>query len=187
MTNSLSRSEPGAGHPFLGFLNTVADDHKTRRENSFSNAAELVALLQEAGFPTPATAPDAAQMRRILGLREAAYGAFSAIAAGRGPGREDSLFLTDALRRTYAEARFGLGPDGLSVAAAPDGPLFDLLVLSMDDLMRSEEFGRLRECRRCTHLFIDKGRGVGRRWCSMSRCGNRAKAESFRARQRKAA
>ena len=31
-------------------------------------------------------------------------------------------------------------------------------------------------------LFVDRGRGVGRRWCVMRTCGNRAKAEAFRER-----
>ncbi|HIA2401636.1 CGNR zinc finger domain-containing protein, partial [Burkholderia cepacia] len=29
---------------------------------------------------------------------------------------------------------------------------------------------------------VDRGRGVGRRWCDMRTCGNRAKVEAFRER-----
>jgi predicted RNA-binding Zn ribbon-like protein len=187
MTKAISRSEPGAGHPFLTFLNTVADDGKTRRIDSFQNATVLVRLLEEEGFAAPSEPVTPMQLRKILTLRETAYAAFSAIAAGRAPGREDGLYLTEALKAVYQDAEIGIGDNGLTVAASPLGRVYEQLVLSMDDLLRSDQFGRLRECRRCTHLFIDKGRGVGRRWCSMSRCGNRAKAESFRARQRHAA
>ena len=187
MTNAISRSEPGAGHPFLSFLNTVADDGKTRRINRFQNPTVLLRLLGEEGFALPTDAVTEAQMRTILSLRETAYAAFSAISAGRAPGREDALYLTQALKSVYQDAELLIGPGGLSVAPGPLDRVYEQLVLSMDDLVRSDQFGRLRECRRCTHLFLDKGRGVGRRWCSMSRCGNRAKAESFRARQRHAA
>jgi predicted RNA-binding Zn ribbon-like protein len=62
--------------------------------------------------------------------------------------------------------------------------LQDHLVLSLHDLLRRDDLVRLRECRRCTHLFLDLGRGRGRRWCAMARCGNRAKTEAFRARRR---
>jgi predicted RNA-binding Zn ribbon-like protein len=62
--------------------------------------------------------------------------------------------------------------------------LQDHLVLSLHDLLRRDDLVRLRECRRCTHLFLDHGRGRGRRWCAMARCGNRAKTEAFRARRR---
>jgi len=187
MTKALSRSEPGAGHPFLSFLNTVADDGKTRQINSFQNPTVLMRLLEEEGFSEPSEPVSAMQIRTILTLRETAYAVFSAIAGNRVPGREDMLFLTAAMKAVYQDADLMIGVGGLSVAASPLGRVQEQLVLSMDELLRSDQFGRLRECRRCTHLFIDKGRGVGRRWCSMARCGNRAKAESFRARQRHAA
>lgn len=187
MTSSLSRPEPGAGHPFLTFLNTVMDDHKTRQENSFTDGSELCVLLEAVGFQRPGTVPGPSEMERLVALRETAYAVLSAITAGRVPEAEDSLRLTEALRATYHVAKLDIGAAGLVVKPSSDLALFDQLVLSMDDLIRSEDFARLRECRRCTHLFLDKGRGVGRRWCSMARCGNRAKAENFRARQKDAA
>ncbi|EPZ91129.1 CGNR zinc finger [Burkholderia cenocepacia BC7] len=48
--------------------------------------------------------------------------------------------------------------------------------------MRSDDFARVRQCGRCTWFFVDRGRGVGRRWCDMRTCGNRAKVEAFRER-----
>jgi predicted RNA-binding Zn ribbon-like protein len=36
----------------------------------------------------------------------------------------------------------------------------------------------------CAILFLDLSRSGGRRWCSMSGCGNRAKARAFRKRGR---
>jgi len=187
MSNAISRPDPGAGHPFLTFLNTVRDDGKTRTLDSFDDARGLIALLEAEGFSAPEPAPSGTQMRRLMRLRETAYAALSAIADGRAPGREDALFLSDALKAVHQDAEISIGPVGLTVAPSPLCSLYEQLVLSMEDLLRSGEFARLRECRRCTHLFLDKGRGVGRRWCSMARCGNRAKAESFRARQRHAA
>ena len=87
MTKAISRSEPGAGHPFLSFLNTVADDGKTRQVNSFQNATVLVRLLEEEGFALPSEPVTPMQMRNILTLRETAYAAFSAIADGRAHGQ----------------------------------------------------------------------------------------------------
>jgi predicted RNA-binding Zn ribbon-like protein len=44
---------------------------------------------------------------------------------------------------------------------------------------------RLKACRGadCRWVFIDGSRNTSRRWCAMAACGNRAKSESFRARQ----
>ena len=186
MTKAALRAEPDAGHPFLCFLNTVADDGKSRVQDSFADAAEFRAEMQAGGLPFPAEISDS-QMQALLRLRETAYSAFSALAAGQMPGRKDGLALSSALRSVMAEAELQITPPGLKTLPGPLAQPFDLVVLSMEDLLRSDQFARLRECRRCTHLFLDQGRGVGRRWCSMSRCGNRAKAENFRARQRDAA
>lgn len=44
--------------------------------------------------------------------------------------------------------------------------------------------GRVRACAAvdCDLLFFDESRSGSRRWCSMQRCGNRAKVRAFRAR-----
>src|SRR3569623_866816 len=46
-------------------------------------------------------------------------------------------------------------------------------------LLTSERLTRLRLCAgsRCGWLFLDERRGKPRRWCSMSDCGNRSKAQ----------
>ena len=43
---------------------------------------------------------------------------------------------------------------------------------------------RLRECAAddCALVFYDESRSNNRRWCSMQRCGNRAKVQAHRAR-----
>lgn len=45
---------------------------------------------------------------------------------------------------------------------------------------------RIRQCAGtgCALVFVDTSRPGRRRWCSMERCGNRAKASSFRDRRR---
>jgi len=65
------------------------------------------------------------------------------------------------------------------VQAAPARELIDLL--AGPDLLR------LRECSDppCRMLFVDTFRGGQRRWCSMSRCGNRAKARAHATRTRR--
>ncbi|QCI69487.1 hypothetical protein E8M01_29310 [Phreatobacter stygius] len=55
------------------------------------------------------------------------------------------------------------------------------LALRLLHLLGGPELPRLRECTRCPWLFLDHGRGRGRSWCRMSTCGNRAKAERYRA------
>jgi predicted RNA-binding Zn ribbon-like protein len=46
--------------------------------------------------------------------------------------------------------------------------------------------GRIRQCAAedCSMIYLDSSRGGNRRWCSMQRCGNRAKVRAHRARAR---
>jgi predicted RNA-binding Zn ribbon-like protein len=51
-------------------------------------------------------------------------------------------------------------------------------------LFTADQHERIRECAAddCALVFYDESRSNNRRWCSMQRCGNRAKVRSHRAR-----
>jgi predicted RNA-binding Zn ribbon-like protein len=53
------------------------------------------------------------------------------------------------------------------------------------DLFDPANAGRIRECDGgdCTLVYLDTSRAATRRWCSMQRCGNRAKVRAHRARK----
>lgn len=54
------------------------------------------------------------------------------------------------------------------------------------DLFDPANDGRIRECSGdCGIVYLDTSRAATRRWCSMQRCGNRAKVRAHRARARK--
>jgi len=57
---------------------------------------------------------------------------------------------------------------------------------AMGDLVCHADFRLVRACEGvgCTLMFYDRTKGHARRWCSMSVCGNRAKAAAHRARLR---
>jgi predicted RNA-binding Zn ribbon-like protein len=57
---------------------------------------------------------------------------------------------------------------------------------AMGDLVCGKDFALVRPCegQACTLWFYDTSKNHGRRWCSMAICGNRAKANSHRARAR---
>ncbi len=53
-------------------------------------------------------------------------------------------------------------------------------------LLATNVEGRIRECAAedCQLIFYDESRTNNRRWCSMQRCGNRAKVRAFRAKEK---
>lgn len=182
------------GHPALDFLNTVADHGKTRTQSEIADWSSFVAWAGASGLFT-ASELRALKARSSSGrsepvltevhhLREAAHAVLTKLAANSAPPRgkfaELEASLNDALGRASLKRRDG----GYVWSAGTSDPtwIVDALALSIEDLLCREDISKLRECGRCTWLFIDRGRGKGRRWCDMRTCGNRAKAEAFRSR-----
>ena len=60
------------------------------------------------------------------------------------------------------------------------------VALDAADLLANGDFDLVRVCESedCVLHFYDRTRSHRRRWCSMATCGNRAKVQTFRARQR---
>jgi predicted RNA-binding Zn ribbon-like protein len=58
---------------------------------------------------------------------------------------------------------------------------------SAADLLASKELNYVRACssKVCEWFFLDTSKNHQRRWCDMTRCGNRAKVRRFYARQKK--
>jgi len=181
---------PFGGHRFLDFVNTVDDERKTRSRNALPDWATVVAWSGWAGVLTPeeAAALDpaeaAAEWTALIAFREAGYAVLSAVAA-RSPVPEGVLRELEAtLAWAVARASLAASGDGLewTVSAFELGPAVvrARLALAGLDLVGCRELARLKECGRCTGLYLDHGRGRGRRWCRMSTCGNRAKVERHR-------
>jgi predicted RNA-binding Zn ribbon-like protein len=91
-----------------------------------------------------------------------------------------------ALNAAAGQARLGVRfePDG-EARLEGDGLVASLLAI----IARAQADGtwsRMKACRAedCRWAFYDRSRNRSRAWCSMSECGNRAKARSYRARQR---
>ncbi|RQS19711.1 CGNR zinc finger domain-containing protein [Burkholderia sp. Bp8998] len=183
------------GHPALDFLNTVADTGKTRDEDKLADWAAVRAwagksgLLAEADlarFLRHSRQDGADELAALHDFREDAYAALAHLTADEGgrAGARAADRLAEAIRDAIgrsrfdaADGRFAWRPDARAAAR-----WIDAAALGFEHLMRGDDFARVRQCGRCTWFFIDRGRGVGRRWCDMRTCGNRAKVEAFRER-----
>jgi predicted RNA-binding Zn ribbon-like protein len=86
--------------------------------------------------------------------------------------------LTPRLHRSGSTSRTGTASQLLASLAA------DLL-----DLLDGAEIENVKRCAHpgCTRLYLDSSRAKNRHWCGMGTCGNKAKVQAFRARQRAAA
>ena len=143
-------------------------------------------------FPRLDGDPGERELSDALGLRSAIFGIAVALSDRRTPNADDidtvNLFaatpdVPPALpggRRQAGAGRIRIG-QALSSVARDAVELFGHEVDS-SHLEAGEQ--RIRQCSAsdCALVFYDESRTNNRRWCSMQRCGNRAKVRAFRER-----
>lgn len=175
------------GDVVLDFLNTVGDSGKSRQLERLVSWDDAVAWARFTGIidarDRMSGADSESCLLRLRGFREAAYRVLSARAAGSAP-EPDAVDAAEVdIREALAVSRLSAEGGEAVWRLVPDRAdlIRHRLALRLLHLLSGPDLDRLRECGRCSWLFLDHGRGRGRSWCRMAACGNRAKAERFRA------
>ena len=183
------------GRLCLDFANTLRHRWRTSPEETLRNPGDLALWLQQAGLLAPGS-PDpaaAAVLASGRGLRETVDRAVLSAADGRLPSSAD----VTALNRAAAEAPRPTPQIAITdgrLEAAPTTSLATdaaaaraLIAQDAVDLLLSAELRRVRVCGAdmCALRFVDRSPAHNRRWCSMSRCGNRTKVRLHQARARR--
>lgn len=165
-----------AGDICLDFLNTVGDTGKTRLDNRLPDIQALREWAQYSGIADSAETlqPSPAECAKAISLRERLHRLFAGIARG-----ENSDAAWEAVRASLAEAVAG---SMLAIGEQPplriaDSPLSQRIALAALALLHSGQLHRLKECARCSWLFLDQSKAQRRRWCRTEVCGNRARVE----------
>ncbi|HMB54842.1 MAG TPA: CGNR zinc finger domain-containing protein [Thermoanaerobaculia bacterium] len=198
--------EISGGAACVDFCNTVSD-RGTEPIERLETYADLVSWGVQAGVLDVERAaalgrmagdrPEEASrvLARAVGLREALYRTFSALAAGRRPDGDDLARLDGELPAALAWRRLAIDDecencdwcwrDLTSTDADLAFPLAPVVVSASALLTDDDDLPRLRECdaETCGWLFVDRSRNRSRRWCDMAVCGNRAKARRHYERQ----
>ena len=127
-----------------------------------------------------------------LAIREAIFRSFEGLASGSPLRDADFALLKQAIaeapaRRLLARAdgRYGWTIEALRPSAAQ---LLTPVLWAAADLLTNAERRRIRQCAndKCLWLFLDESKSGTRRWCDMTSCGNRAKAQRHYARIKQA-
>ena len=165
------------------FINTADLDTGA---DALGDPEQLTAWLREAGLAEPVDSFDEAGRERVVAVREALR---SLLLANHGePADPGAIAVLDRAARD-ARVVVTFGADG-SARLAPAGGGVDGVVASLLGIVASAQaegtWSRLKACPAdaCGWAFYDRSRNRSRTWCTMSVCGNRAKARSYRARQR---
>lgn len=180
------------GRPALDLVNTRRERWRRDLECLLS-AEDVVAWLGQAALlpPEAPTAP-AALLGEARGLREAIDAGVRRVAAGAPLDPAAISVIDDWLVFAGARPQLRLDPNGvpaLDERAPADSPRRALGMVALDAarmLGTPEERARIRICgsETCSARFYDRSPAGGRRWCSMSLCGNVEKARRHRIRSR---
>jgi predicted RNA-binding Zn ribbon-like protein len=160
----------------LDFANTRYWRGQAQPTETLNAPADLAAWAKAA------KAPSVREFEAALALREAIYRLFDSNAQGKPPASRDLEALNQALKQAPARTTLKRGRDGYSwevdTKSGTAPALLAPILWSAGDLLAGPRLSRVRRCANpeCGWLFLDDSRAGKRRWCSMSACGNRAKA-----------
>ena len=190
-----------AGNVCLDFVNTLDDRHIKPKEllqhyvdlARFAEDTGLLSTLKvdrlfERSYRDPQRAQQALQWGRDL--REAIHDIFWAIinkqpAPPMALARLNGAAQAAAQHQELVEGKNGFEWqfDNLLDFETVLWPIARAAV----DLLASDQLQFVRACssKTCEWFFLDTSKNHHRRWCDMTRCGNRAKVRRFYARQKK--
>ncbi|SPM36657.1 hypothetical protein MRAB57_4498 [Mycobacterium rhizamassiliense] len=176
-----------SGRPCLDFMGTLKYRGGAGAEELLTGPECLSEWAIQAGLVGAAVDVADGDLAAALSVREAAYRIVIARLEGRRPPVADVALvnewaaqprITPRLLRSGATRREG------TAAQLPATLAADLL-----DLLAGTDIDNVKRCAHdgCTRLYVDSSRGRNRHWCGMGTCGNQAKVQAFRARQRASA
>lgn len=183
------------GHPALDFVNTAGGPGKGREVERLPDYEAVLVwcrrvdtltdeeskTLERSARGGSAEAEDI--LSQLRDFREALHGCLMAEQAGEPWPVASKAHVEAVIRSAIAQANLEKMEDrhGWHCTLEQAGLALPLarIALSAEDLLRREDLTRMRNCDRCSWLFIDRGRGRPRRWCSMAACGSRAKSARY--------
>jgi predicted RNA-binding Zn ribbon-like protein len=124
------------------------------------------------------------QLKRIISVRELLYRIFWKLAQEEIPSKKDLAHFNKELSLSLRYLKIGFTNE-LKVTENWDDKSFNLLytlyplLKSAYDLLISDTLNRLKECKHCGWVYLDKSKNNSRRWCNMKTCGNTEKTKKY--------
>jgi predicted RNA-binding Zn ribbon-like protein len=169
------------GRPCLDFAHTGGVEGWLAAEliHDAADAGQWLALVLD--LDAVHAAP--ADLEPIRTLREALWQMAQATMRGRAHAGDDIAVVNAAAAAAPPRPRMTLAGDGQTVTPVDVTQALSALARDAIELFTGPLAGRIRTCAAhdCELLFVDASRPGRRRWCSMQRCGSRAKMRRHRA------
>ena len=121
-----------------------------------------------------------------LQLQAALWGIANAVVDGASFPKADVDVVNELAARPGLVPRLAPGPIRSWASKQSAAAVMATVARDAIDVFGGPDAARLKRCEgaRCALLFVDTSRPGQRRWCSMDRCGNRAKAAAHRRRRK---
>jgi predicted RNA-binding Zn ribbon-like protein len=190
-----------AGSPALDLVNTL--DWRFRAdgpEELLESYDDLISFCEQSGvlnsdqfrsLRSVSTGDAARELAKARDLREATAAVLYATLDQHGPAAASIKLLETSFRSARKHQHLLWTDTGMTWELPNDVEVFNLpvvlLSLSTEALLTSNDIGKVRACGvpECRWLFLDTSKNRTRRWCDMKICGNRVKAQRFKALHRK--
>lgn len=185
------------GHASLDFVNTAGDHLSDQPGEWLLSYRDLLSWAQRTGILTEVDAqrleqkaarqPQAAEeaLARVIAMREVIYRLLLGVIRQHAPGPADMAAFNQALAgappREGVFYQAGVYKWQQSAGSNNLDEVLGRLLWEAADLLTSDRLAQVKLCagEACGWLFLDASRNQSRRWCSMSDCGNRAKAKRY--------
>jgi predicted RNA-binding Zn ribbon-like protein len=171
-----------AGRLSLNLVCTVRH-RPSKNLELLAEPADVARWLFEAQAIPQLSAVTAAELDRAKRLRKAIFETASRISEGKPPDRRAVGVINEFAALPLASVRLDFRnwcPEYLT--DAPIDAALSAVARDAIDLFTGPQSKLIRTCAEpaCRMLFVDSSPGAQRRWCSMTRCGSRAKGAAFR-------
>jgi predicted RNA-binding Zn ribbon-like protein len=188
----------------LDFLNTLDDRFTSEPKELLKTYVDLARFAEDTGilsasevdrlFTRSQLSPEEAQdaLSAAIEMREAMYVVFWAKVNKKPAPRSELIKLNQFVQAAARHAQLvevgGRFEWKFEEAVNFDAPLWPI-ARSAADLLASDQLALVRPCAAasCLWLFLDTSKNHRRRWCDMTKCGNRAKVQRFYNRKKKLA
>jgi predicted RNA-binding Zn ribbon-like protein len=186
----------------LDFVNTLDDRYSSEPKELLASYADLARFAEDTGIISDLFVDqllvraqqqsEAAKqaLKSAIEMREAMYKVFWALVK-KDPVPKAALYVLNSYVQAAAQHAVLVPANGNFQWEFETSPIaFDLplwpIARSAADLLASDLLQFVRACasKTCEWLFLDESKNHRRRWCDMTKCGNRAKVRSFYKRQK---
>jgi predicted RNA-binding Zn ribbon-like protein len=173
------------GRQCLNFVGTMRHWHSSREE-LLTEPELLSGWAVQAGLLDAGTDVTDDDLAAAIELREAIYQTVIARLEDRPRRPADVDLLNERASQPRLTPR--LLPTGDVRREGTTAQLLASLAADLLDLLAGTDIENVKRCAHpgCTRLYLDTSRAKSRQWCGMDTCGNKAKVQAFRARQRAA-